>query len=281
MAYRGYYINLDRSHERRAAMEAQLARLGLAQRYQRFAAVDGQQAGDISGVLTANELGCFTSHYNLLQQHRDATEHLHIIEDDAVLAKRIAWFMEWVINSGMLDDNDLLFTDMGVPPEIHFYREARSRYESNIRRAKDGTAIDVRVSTVAYFACTSSYLVNGRSIGRICDLLGRELENGPRCPIDLLIRDKVADGALRARCLFPFLTTIDPAGFESTITRDDRDQLSARAMDLLRHSFFVECDLTATLALVDQSLPAPSAGLHARLLARVLGFMTSDAFHLM
>jgi hypothetical protein len=60
--------------------------------------------------------------------------------------------------------------------------------------------------------------------------------------------------------------------------RDDHDQLSTLALDLLRHSFFVECDLAATLGLADRWLPSEGAGLHDRLLARTLGFITSDAF---
>ena len=60
--------------------------------------------------------------------------------------------------------------------------------------------------------------------------------------------------------------------------RDDHDQLSTLALDLLRHSFFVECDLAVTLELAERWLPQQSAGLHDRLLARALGFITSDAF---
>ena len=60
--------------------------------------------------------------------------------------------------------------------------------------------------------------------------------------------------------------------------RDDHDQLSTLAPHLLRHSFFVECDLAVTLGLAERWLPQQSVGLHDRLLARTLGFITSDAF---
>jgi hypothetical protein len=41
LPYIGRYINLDRSPERRAVLETMLNGLGVADRYQRFAAVDG------------------------------------------------------------------------------------------------------------------------------------------------------------------------------------------------------------------------------------------------
>ena len=41
MSCAGFYINLDRATDRRKEMEAQLAKFGLADRYQRFSASDG------------------------------------------------------------------------------------------------------------------------------------------------------------------------------------------------------------------------------------------------
>src|SRR5271157_102699 len=97
MAYVGYYINLDRSPDRRAVMDAQLAQLGLTDHYRRFAAVDGNPQGLASPTLTVSELGCFASHQQLLQRHADGAEHLHLIEDDIVLAKRTASFIDGII----------------------------------------------------------------------------------------------------------------------------------------------------------------------------------------
>jgi GR25 family glycosyltransferase involved in LPS biosynthesis len=278
MAYLGYYINLDRSPDRRAAMDAQLARLGLTQRFRRFAAVDGNPAGIASPKLTVSELGCFTSHTRLLRQHLDGAAHLHIIEDDIVLANRTEQFIDGIIAAGLLDDHDMLFTDMVVQSDLNFFRRARRWYDNDIRRAPDGTAIEVRFRPMAYTASMTSYLVNRRSIGRINDMFERELASGARRPIDLFIRDKVGEGQLRARCLFPFITSIRPGAPTNMTARDDHDQLSTLALDLLRHSFFVECDLAATLDLAERRLPQPGADLHDRLLARTLGFITSEAF---
>jgi GR25 family glycosyltransferase involved in LPS biosynthesis len=278
MAYLGYYINLDRSPDRRAAMDAQLAALGLTDRYQRFAAVDGTPPGLASPVLTASELGCFASHHQLLQGHLGGAAHLHIIEDDIMLAGRTAAFIDGVIAAGLLDRHDLLFTDMVMQSDLNFIRRARRWYASDIARDTAGTATEVRFRPIAYTASMTSYLVNRQSTRLVSDLFGRELASGAKRPVDLFIRDQVAAGRLRASCLFPFITSIRPGAPTSMAVRNDHDQLSTLALDLLRHSFFVECDLAATLALADQFLPSAGEGPHDRLLARTLGFITSDAF---
>jgi GR25 family glycosyltransferase involved in LPS biosynthesis len=278
MAYLGYYINLDRSPDRRAAMEAQLGRFDLTERYRRFQAVDGALSGYASPRLTPGELGCFASHHQLLRQNLDCASHLHIIEDDVVLASCTANVVEQIVGSAMIDDYDLLFTDMAVPVDFKFYREARTRYGRQVHRPADGTATTVEFSLFPYISCTASYVVNRRSIGLVCKILERELENGASEPIDLTLRVKVAEGRLRAKCLFPFITSVVPGKFANTVARGGRDALSDLTMDLVRHSFFVECDQAATMALAEQRLAGAGADFHGRLLACVFGFMSSNAF---
>ena len=211
--------------------------------------------------------------------HLDGAAHLHVIEDDALMAKRTVLFLERVITSGMLDDVDILFTETTVPMSLEFFPDGRSTYARSIQRAVDGTATDVRFSHVPYVGCTTSYLVNRRSVRLIRDILARELEhNDDLPPIDMVIRAKVEAGELRAKCLFPFITSIRPEAFTSTITRDDPKHLSRCAMELLRHSFFVECDLKATFELAERRLANPDAGVQERLHALIAGFSVSDAF---
>src|SRR5271156_180192 len=175
MAYLGYYINLDRSPDRRAVMDAQLARLGLADRYRRFAAVDGNPHGLASPTLTVSELGCFASHHRLLQRHVDGAEHLHVIEDDIVLARRTASFIDGIIAAGLLDRHDLLFTDMVMQSDLNFIRRARRWYASDISRDTAGTSTQARRRPIAYTASMTSYLVNRQSTRLVSDLFGREL----------------------------------------------------------------------------------------------------------
>lgn len=274
MAYAGYYINLDRSADRRAEMGAHLGRLGLTARYRRFAAIEGNRLGFRNSALSAGEIGCFTSHYRLLAQHPRDGRPLHVIEDDVVLARRAEQFVLWVISSGMLDDHDMLFLDMSLPTALEFHAEARQRYRNDIRRDPDGTAAQIRFSLVDFHACMASYLVNPRSIDLIRDLLAEELAAGASQPIDVFLRDKIAQGRLRARCLFPFVTSVRLDRVLASTIREDDPPRAAIGLTLLRHSFFVECDHAATLALARQLLPTPDADPHHRLFAHTLGFLS-------
>jgi GR25 family glycosyltransferase involved in LPS biosynthesis len=278
MDYLGYYINLDRSTDRRAAMEAQLARLIPPALYLRFPAIEGNPRGIAGTGLTDAEIGCLMSHYMLLHQHRDGANHLHIIEDDTVLASRIAHFIDQLIATGVLDDHDILFTSTVLSEKLDlfagFYQQIQQAWHTNIDRAADGTALAVRFGSVPYLAGMESYLVNRRSIGKICDLITQRLRDGAWQPIDLMLRDAAERGELRAQCLFPFITSVLPGAFASTRAPADNKQRSVFAMELLRHSFFVECNREAALALTEQLLPMSHAGLHARIAA----FVASDAF---
>lgn len=91
------FINLDRATERRGFMEEQGARLGLS--FERRRAVE---AADIPAEtadalnnrwerpLTPAELGCFLSHHALWEEAARAEAPLLVLEDDAVLSRRLA-----------------------------------------------------------------------------------------------------------------------------------------------------------------------------------------------
>jgi GR25 family glycosyltransferase involved in LPS biosynthesis len=277
MPYVGCYINLDRSPERRAEMEAQFARLDPVARYDRFPAVDGNPYGLTGHGLTDGELGCLMSHYKLLQMHQDSATHLHIIEDDIVMARRTVSFVEQVVSSGMLDDWDILFTETTVPMVVEWCAKGRAQYRAMIERAADGTAAKIEFRLIQYFGVMASYLVNRRSVRSICEILGQELDRGARSPIDLLIRTKAREGKLRVRSLFPFITSIRPGEFPSTV-REGIMLKSRLAMELHRYSYFVEADLKAALDLAGRRLANPNEDLQQRLHARIAGFVSTDSF---
>jgi GR25 family glycosyltransferase involved in LPS biosynthesis len=278
MPYVGRYINLDRSPERRAAMEAQFARLDPVASYDRFPAVDGKQYGLTGPGLTDGELGCLMSHHRLLQMHLDSASHLHILEDDIVMARRTVSFVEQVVGSGMLDDWDILFTETTVPMVVAWCAEGRALYRDMIKRAEDGTAAKVEFRLIQYFGVMASYLVNRRSVRTICDILGQELDRGARSPVDLLIRTKAREGKLRVRSLFPVITLIRPGAIPSTVRDGVEASKSRLAMELHRHSYFVEADLQAALDLAERRLANPDEDQQERLHARIAGFVSTDSF---
>jgi GR25 family glycosyltransferase involved in LPS biosynthesis len=278
VSYIGYYINLDRDADRRAAMEAQLTALGPEARYRRFPAVDGNPFGVATSTLTDGELGCFLSHYLLLQMHLDGAAHLHVIEDDTILASRAPYFLRQAIASGQLENLDILFTESAITLSLDAWWEGRREYQSRINRTEDGAVADVRFGHVPYVAGTTSYLVNRGSIQLVCDILREELEGRATRPIDLLIREKATEGKLRVQCLFPFITSTGLADSTSTMSRDDVTLRSRFALDLLRRSFFVECDPRALFEQADQQLPRPDMDFRARLHQCLAAFIDSDLY---
>ena len=90
------FINLDRARERRAFMEVQGDKLGLA-----FERVRAVEAGEIDEALaerlngrwerplTRAELGCFLSHHALWRELAEGREPLLVLEDDAILSRQL------------------------------------------------------------------------------------------------------------------------------------------------------------------------------------------------
>ncbi|WP_416358350.1 glycosyltransferase family 25 protein [Aureimonas phyllosphaerae] len=93
---RAVFINLDRAVERRAFMERQGARLGLPLERVRAvemgdisADVDARLNGRWERPLSGPELGCFLSHHAIWGEVARASGPVLVLEDDAVLSRRI------------------------------------------------------------------------------------------------------------------------------------------------------------------------------------------------
>src|SRR5438045_74294 len=121
-SYRGLYINLDRSTERRRHFEKQLVDLNLNSRYQRFPAVDGRTIALPATTLKPGEVGVFLSHCQALEAARSFETCIHILEDDALLSEHVAPVIEDAIATDLFDKYDLLFTDMMVHCHIGFMK---------------------------------------------------------------------------------------------------------------------------------------------------------------
>ena len=161
---------------------------------------------------------------------------------------------------------------------VDWCAKGRAHYRDMIERAEDGTAARIEFRLIQYVGVMTSYLVNRRSVRAICEIIGQELDRGARSPIDLLIRTKAREGKLRVRSLFPFITSIRPGEFPSTV-RGGTEMLKSRlAMELHRYSYFVEADMKAALELADRRLVNLDEGPQERLHARIAGFASTDSF---
>lgn len=211
MQYQGVYINLDSCCSRREQVERQLAELGVADRYSRFSAIRGSAAEErTQTTLPAGQLGCWLSHLAVWQQAEGKGSHLHVLEDDVALSPLLLR----VLDEMRLDESswDLIFTDVYFhpPPTPEQFAQLCSAREAFLRERRIAL-IDLRPLA---FTGTTSYLVNQGSLKRLRGLLqGRWQSNQT---IDVALQQLIRRGELRARLVFPFLSTMGPEHEQST-----------------------------------------------------------------
>jgi hypothetical protein len=237
--WHGYFINLERSQDRRASIESALFRAGIGDRYQRFEAVDGsltgseRPAGMLPGVW-----GCLRSHTELLSLAHPRDRFLHVLEDDATLSRHFVPVMEQLFASGVLRPFDLVFTDVAPYPN-----DAATQGKLNEAYDAASAGGDLRFGLLDLrlfpFVGATSYFVNPQSLDKVKALLRNTT---PPLPVDTLYLRMIHLGQLRAVCLFPFATTTDPR-LVSTI--NGGQTLLASAFDAVRYIFYADADMAA------------------------------------
>jgi GR25 family glycosyltransferase involved in LPS biosynthesis len=284
MPYAGFYINLDRSPQRRKEIETQLEHLNLLPHYLRFPAADGNILNLENAAIRASEIGCFTSHYLLLEKNLKQTNHLHVIEDDVIFSQAAHPTLEMLINLNEINNFDIIFTDTCLPFDLFALREYKTLFDDSVVFDETGRVAAVKRYMLIdlrerYLAATSSFLVHKKAIGKLYTILQQEMKNGLRLPLDLFIREKIRNGSIRAACIFPFITSIRLDHLvTSTVSERAEHNLSLLAFSLIRHSFFVECDWAKCNQLIVDHFMMAKQDNHRALLSRMLGFVLSDQY---
>jgi hypothetical protein len=274
--YDGFFINLARSHERRATLQAHLEQLGLGSRYRRFDAVDGQTESvpRVPGLSPA-AVGCWLSHLGLLSSRRGAGRHVHIIEDDIVLAGDAARLLDQIVQiaDARLGRWDMLFTDVYVPLDIPTHRLFLAQLTEFERTA---AASFVDLAGIA-FAGFTSYFVNWRSIDKVVALVTRGLKSGQ--PIDVHVRNLAARHQLRAHVTLPFLSCPAPIGLKASDIRGAVDR-SRQVCDTYRRGFFIDANRLCLLADLRQVVADTSVDESTELFLQALRFSLSNQWTL-
>jgi GR25 family glycosyltransferase involved in LPS biosynthesis len=236
--YQGFFINLDRSEDRRQSLIGRLATSGAAARYQRFPGVDGRACPVPDGILLSpGEMGCWQSHLGLLNANRHSNCHLHVIEDDIVFAKGAVGVFDDLLRyaDAQIKDWDLIFTDIFVPVNSEFFFRLRDKLSLHRKTGAVGFLDLYGVD----FASLCSYFVNRRSIGKLADLLdGKWTE---RQGVDVYLRTLTNQKQIKAFVIVPFLTSLAPDGQQSEIR--DTDDLSRQVWSIYRRAFFKDADI--------------------------------------
>jgi GR25 family glycosyltransferase involved in LPS biosynthesis len=282
--YHGLYINLDRSTERRVAMDKQLDRLGLSSIYARFPALDGATLVSPRSAIKPGENGCFQSHYRALLSARSRGKCVHMVEDDVLLSESVRPVIEQAIAQNVFDQFDVVFTDIFVPPHLGIVKFLKAAFDE-LPSARPLKLNDLKVVDLAdqNFACTTSLVVGAKSIDRVLALYQQEIALGPRAPLDLFLRTAANARQLRAACLFPFVTSfnLDEVAGSTLHARSEKTvESSVVVLAALRYSFFVDRDIVAARRYLDAATAAARTKRdeHRALIGDVLDFIVSSEF---
>ncbi|MGB9153848.1 MAG: glycosyltransferase family 25 protein [Alphaproteobacteria bacterium] len=283
MNYAGYYINLDRRPDRRAEMEAELARYGLGGNYARFSAIEGNALGFPNPHLKVGEMGCFASHYKLLGENLGQDRHLHFVEDDTIFAPSFVQTMNGIFNRGLFTDYDIIYTDVWMPLLNDAYKNYRSFYDAMVKRDAAGKIVQAAFTVInmkgLMFGSTSSYFVNKTSIQKVYDAYAHEITHEPRQSIDLFIRKLSDEGELKVGCVFPFVTSVHLDHIVETDIARPYHEMSALAAHLGRYSFFIGADLNKCEEYLRKLMPLPpQPDQHTRILNHLLCYSMTDNY---
>jgi glycosyl transferase, family 25 len=210
----GFFINLDRSPERRAHMEAQLRRVGIDW-VRRFGAIDGNTlVPPANCALSAGELACFRSHTQIIESAPPGT-FTFILEDDVELSDDLPL----ILHPGQLEglaDYDIVLLDCqpfwATPTLLALWRSMERQLldradllDPSARRRIRG--VEIHDAASVYCWGLTSYLVTPRGHSKLPALLHDTLALGPPGPVDILIKHAMSDGRLKGAVLMPFLAT--------------------------------------------------------------------------
>jgi GR25 family glycosyltransferase involved in LPS biosynthesis len=285
MHYTGYYINLDRNSDRKQELERQLAAYNLAPFYKRHPASLGNTLNLRAPSLKPGAVGCFISHHLLLQSLKNTSTHVHVVEDDVVFGPTTGLVIDSMARNGDLEKWDMLYTEVGVPPDVHHIRELSALYRQCATLNPDGTLKKVERFTLLnlsrrVFASTVSYVVNKNSLNKIAAILAEAVQGELSLPIDLFYRRQIHQGRISAACIFPFVTSVnirENLVSNITDTSDSNLQRSILSATLLRSLFFLHCDPKALLRLGAEYLQVDSVDARDQVIGDILRFTVSPS----
>lgn len=283
----GRYINLDRSPERRAALEQRLAAAGCADRYDRFVGVDGATVQRGASPLSPGALGCFLSHARVILNHaeRAPDRHLHILEDDVTLGPRTVPILDQILETA-LGAYDLVFTDVSINFNLILQLSAMKAFRATGMTDPQAEGGPPTPRSVLYldlagqaFGAASSYLVSRKALPRLAEILRAQIAAGPRQPIDMLYGELLNARTLSGACTMPFLTSIRPPDECVTTINDGMSEMDTISY-LSRAPFYIDRD--------DAAIERLTAGLEAQAtgdalsepMLRTARYLFSDRFSL-
>jgi GR25 family glycosyltransferase involved in LPS biosynthesis len=225
----GYFINLERSHERFSFLSKQIADRGLADVIKRFPAVDGRNEGPFDNVGDNTVWACRRSHEKIILEG-DPDSATVIIEDDVELSDHLPNIINRPTMQHIVETYphlDMFFLD--CCPFYDYVPLLLRQAESNMARVDtehgarhhEVTGLGFFNAQNIYAFCTAGYVVLPKGKATLRRLFAESPDI--RYPIDILYRDWISSGKLKANITVPFLVTPTYMN-ESTISYQELDQ---------------------------------------------------------
>jgi GR25 family glycosyltransferase involved in LPS biosynthesis len=247
MVWCGYYINLDRSPERRRAMERQITALELQGSYSRFPAVDGRLLETVPGDRTRGEFGIFKSHLELIRLAARSKLHIHVMEDDVRLSTITAPYVARIA-AGIFTRYDIVVMDTGIGDHFGQYHALRKIMSSLKASGEPFNKVRLLDISKAYAWGMTSYILTPEGAGKFQAEAEEELARGPKLPIDMVLARAVREGRISIGATFPFLTWLNlDHATQSLADRDRGWRFKETVHQLARYPFFVDADLRGFL----------------------------------
>jgi GR25 family glycosyltransferase involved in LPS biosynthesis len=214
-----FYINLEGASARREQIERSFQQHRAPHwSLHRFPALDPQYVRQhgILGRIRDNEKACFASHRELVRATLHDEHPILVLEDDAVFCARTFTTLEQLLQSDAGGPCDITFTDVLLSDIWWMLELARVRYDWDQRHRDRPHPEFLYIDLArANFCAATAYVVHGPSKSRLVRWLDSAAPMD--IPYDLYIRKLVHEGHLKARCVFPFLTTLSPAATASQL----------------------------------------------------------------
>jgi len=205
-----YFINLAGATDRRKALEENFRTLApVSAKLTRVEAVDGQfvQSRGLPGKIRASEIACLLSHRKAIAASLEDAGHSLIVEDDALfgpstfrLAPQLPQLFDQATDLVLL--SALLGNFADLVGTIFFHRALK----------QEGRIAAIDLATIP-FSGADAYIVKRQSKAKLLHLIDQVKIHD--VPYDLLLRQWVRSGALRAVVAFPFLTMLSPMADKS------------------------------------------------------------------
>jgi GR25 family glycosyltransferase involved in LPS biosynthesis len=183
-------------------------------------------------------------------------------EDDVLVGPSAHGAVERFLAQAAPSTWDILYTDL-IVPDLGSMLELLTK-SRKLRPRQEVEVLDLRGRS---FAGASAYLVNPRSLQKVVAALDSVAALNE--PVDLLLRRFIHEGALSARALFPFVTTVSDASLQSQI-QPNADTGTDLAWTLFRRLMWSECQVESLYPMCNQL-----SSLHPDPESSVMGVITA------